>query len=102
MPDYAIGLDLGGTNQRAAAISRSGQMLDKIAGSVHFSEGREAVMADMVNAITELREKHGAAGLKGIGIGVPGFILLKEGSSAIPTICRFSKTSRFATKSSTG
>ena len=79
MPDYAIGLDLGGTNHRAAAISRSGQMLDKIAGSVHFSEGREAVMGDMVNAITQLRQKHGVEGLAGIGIGVPGFILLKEG-----------------------
>lgn len=79
MPDYAIGLDLGGTNLRAAAVNRSGQMLDKIAGSVHFSEGREAVMADMVNAISQLRERHGAGGLAGIGIGVPGFILLKEG-----------------------
>jgi len=79
MPEYAIGLDLGGTNHRAAVISRSGQILDKIAGSVNFSEGRTAVMDDMVNAIAQLREKHGAAGLAGIGIGVPGFILLKEG-----------------------
>jgi glucokinase len=79
MPDYAIGLDLGGTNHRAAAISSSGQMLDKIAGSVQFSEGREAVMTDMVAAISQLRDKHGAPGLAGIGIGVPGFILLKEG-----------------------
>jgi glucokinase len=79
MPDYSIGLDLGGTNHRAAAITRSGQMLDKIAGSVHFSEGREAVMADMVTAITQLREKHGPEGFAGIGIGVPGFILLKQG-----------------------
>lgn len=79
MPDYAIGLDLGGTNLRAAAIHRSGQILDKIAGAVHFSAGREAVMADMVKAITQLRQKHGKEGLAGIGIGVPGFILLKEG-----------------------
>jgi glucokinase len=79
MPDYAIGLDLGGTNLRAAAIHRSGQMLEKIAGATHFSEGREAVMADMVKAISQLREKHGAERLAGIGIGVPGFILLKEG-----------------------
>jgi len=79
MPDYAIGLDLGGTNLRAAAINHSGQMLDKIAGSVHFSQGREAVMTDMVNAISQLREKHSTEGLAGIGIGVPGFILLKEG-----------------------
>lgn len=36
-------------------------------------------MADMVNAISQLRQKHGAEGLAGIGIGVPGFINLKEG-----------------------
>ncbi len=79
MPEYSIGLDLGGTNLRAAAIGRAGTMLDKITGSTQFSEGREAVMSDMVRAIALLREKHGVAGLAGIGIGVPGFISLKEG-----------------------
>lgn len=79
MPDYSIGLDLGGTNLRAAVISRSGLVLDKVAGSVNFSEGRLAVMSDIVNAISELRAKHGVQGLAGIGIGVPGFISLKEG-----------------------
>jgi len=33
----------------------------------------------MVNAITQLRSVCGSGGLAGIGIGVPGFILLKEG-----------------------
>jgi glucokinase len=79
MPEYSIGLDLGGTNLRAAAIDRSGVMLDKIAGSTHFSAGREAVLADMTRAISLLRTKHGPTGLEGIGIGVPGFIMVKEG-----------------------
>ena len=79
MPEYAIGLDLGGTNLRAAAIDRSGTILDKVAGSTKFSEGREAVLADMVAAIAQLRDRHGATALAGIGIGVPGFISLQEG-----------------------
>src|SRR5581483_9362887 len=29
MSEYSIGLDLGGTNLRAAAVDRSGKMLDK-------------------------------------------------------------------------
>jgi glucokinase len=37
------------------------------------------MLGHMVNAIAELRDSCGAAGLAGIGIGVPGFILLKEG-----------------------
>ena len=79
MNDYSIGLDLGGTNLRAAAIDRSGKILDKVSGSTQFSAGREAVMAEVVAAISQIREKHGVGGLTGIGIGVPGFIAFKEG-----------------------
>lgn len=79
MADFSIGLDLGGTNLRAAAIDCSGRLLDKISGTTSFSEGRENVVADMVRVIAELRSRHGVDGLQGIGIGVPGFILLKEG-----------------------
>ncbi len=79
MMQYSIGLDLGGTNLRAAAIDSNGKMLDKIAGATNFVEGRDAVLGDMVAAIEKLREKHGAAGLAGIGAGVPGFIRIKDG-----------------------
>src|SRR5262249_1065233 len=79
MPEYSIGLDLGGTNLRAAAIDRGGAILDRVSGTTNFSEGREAVLTEMVTSIAGLREKHGASGLAGIGIGVPGFIVLKEG-----------------------
>lgn len=79
MIEYAIGVDLGGTNLRAAAVDRSGTMLDKISGATNFSEGRDAVLGDIVEAIEKLRERHGAAGLAGIGVGVPGFIRWKEG-----------------------
>src|SRR5438270_5752905 len=79
MPDYSIGVDLGGTNLRAAAIDRSGKMLDKVSGSTNFAEGRDAVLSDITAAISTLRERHGTAGLAGIGVGVPGFIRLKEG-----------------------
>jgi glucokinase len=79
MGDYTIGLDLGGTNLRAAAIDRTGTMLDKISGSTKYTEGRDALIGDMVRVIAELRARHGESGLAGIGIGVPGFILLKDG-----------------------
>ena len=77
--DYSIGLDLGGTNLRAAAIDRSGTILEKTSGSTQFSAGREAVLEEMVTAISRLRETHGKGGLAGIGIGVPGFIASREG-----------------------
>jgi Transcriptional regulator/sugar kinase len=79
MAEYSIGIDLGGTNLRAAAIDRSGKMLAKIAGSTQLSAGREAVVADMVSSIRTLREQLGAGSLAGVGVGVPGFIILEKG-----------------------
>jgi glucokinase len=76
---YSIGLDLGGTNLRAAAIDRSGRVLEKISGTTNLSEGREAVLQDMAAVITTLQSRHGTEHLAGIGMGVPGFILLREG-----------------------
>ena len=76
---YSIGLDLGGTNLRAAAIDREGTLLHMVTGHTQYSEGREAIMSDIVDAISTVREKQGAAGLAGIGVVVPGFISLEEG-----------------------
>src|SRR5579862_9771926 len=79
MAEYSIGIDLGGTNLRAAAIDRSGKMLQKISGSTQLSEGREAVVTDMVAGIRNLRQQCGEEGLTGVGVGVPGFIILEKG-----------------------
>lgn len=79
MTDYSIGIDLGGTNMRAAAIERSGKMLGKISGATDFANGRDAVLNEIVSSIEKLRQEQGPAGLKGIGVGVPGFIRIKEG-----------------------
>src|SRR6516165_2934229 len=76
---YTIGVDLGGTNLRAAAVDRSGQMLDKISGTTNYVEGRDAVRSALATAIETLCQRHGTAGLAGIGVGVPGFIRIKEG-----------------------
>jgi glucokinase len=79
MAEYSIGLDLGGTNLRAAAINRAGKILEKIAVSANPSAGRESLVAEMVAVIDDLRSRWGTDQLAGIGLGVPGFILLKEG-----------------------
>jgi glucokinase len=79
MTEYSIGLDLGGTNLRAAAIDRQGNMLHEVTGHTQYSEGRDAIMNDMVEGIASLREQQGAQGLAGIGVVVPGFISLEEG-----------------------
>lgn len=79
MADYSIGVDLGGTNLRAAAIDRSGAVLDKIEGSTKLSAGRGAVISDIVNSIVALRDRIRDKKLAGVGIGVPGFIVIEKG-----------------------
>ena len=79
MSDYAIGIDLGGTNLRAAAVDRDGKMLNKIAGSTPVGAGRNAVISDMVRAIETLQAGLPGQKLAGVGVGVPGFILMEKG-----------------------
>jgi glucokinase len=79
MGEYSIGLDLGGTNLRAAAVTADGNMLDKVSGKTDMHEGRDAVIADMVDAINELKARCGTERLAGVGIGVPGFIVIEKG-----------------------
>jgi glucokinase len=79
MAEYSIGLDLGGTNLRAAVISIAGKVLEKTSVSTNPALGRESMLGEMVTAIDGLRSRWGTKGLAGIGLGVPGFILLKEG-----------------------
>jgi len=79
MSEYSIGVDLGGTNLRAAAIDAQGKMLDKIAGSTDLKAGRNVVIDDMVQSIEALRARLGEHNLRGVGIGLPGFILMDKG-----------------------
>ena len=79
MADYSIGVDLGGTNLRAAAIDSTGQILHKVSGTTNLSAGRDAVINDIVASIVRLRKTCGEGGFRGAGMGVPGFILMDQG-----------------------
>jgi glucokinase len=79
MSEYSIGVDLGGTNLRAAAISHDGEILDKINGTTHLSAGRDAVVEDIVSSIRAMRGRARNSVLAGVGIGVPGFIDIEKG-----------------------
>jgi glucokinase len=79
MMEYSIGVDLGGTNLRAAAVDPAGKMLDKIAVDTDLAAGPDAVLSKMVEAIETLRGRFGKDRLAGVGVGVPGFILFDEG-----------------------
>jgi glucokinase len=79
MTEYAIGVDLGGTNYRAASVGGDGRILEKIAGETNSALGREAIVGEIVSAISRLRENRGGDSLAGIGVALPGFIMMETG-----------------------
>jgi glucokinase len=79
MGEYSIGLDLGGTNYRAAAIDREGRILERISGATNAAAGREAILGGMVTAILRLRDNRCGESLAGIGVALAGFILMDQG-----------------------
>jgi glucokinase len=80
MKNFAIGVDLGGTNLRIAAVDDQGTLIEKVTLGTKVSLGREHVVGDMCNAIENLQDKYrNSATLMGIGIGVPGIIDMQSG-----------------------
>src|ERR1700730_15484459 len=76
---YSIGIDLGGTNLRAAAIDKDGKMLATMSGSTPAAGDPEPVGEAMAPADEKLREQFGRDDLVGIGAGVPGNIDMAKG-----------------------
>jgi glucokinase len=80
MNKFSIGVDLGGTNLRIAAVDEQGALVEKITLGTRVSRGRDHVIADMCAAIQGLSDKYaGSAPLMGIGVGVPGIIDMRTG-----------------------
>src|SRR5271166_1942402 len=80
MKNFAIGVDLGGTNLRIAAVDDQGTLIEKITLGTKVSLGRAHVVDDMCGAIEHVLDKYrDSATLLGIGIGVPGIIDIQSG-----------------------
>jgi glucokinase len=79
MVAYSIGVDLGGTNLRVAAIDAEGQILQRVSVAAVYEAGPEQVVGDIVNVIHKVRSQVTAGDLCGVGIGVPGFIDIDAG-----------------------
>lgn len=78
---FAIGVDLGGTNMRIAAVDSSGKQLELITTSTEVKRGRDYVVSEMCDAIRALRKKFEMRyEFAGTGIGVPGIIDMETGT----------------------
>lgn len=80
MNRFSIGVDLGGTNLRIAAVDEQGALVEKVTLDTGVSRGRDRVIGDMCDAIQRMVDKYNhSAPLLGIGIGVPGIIDMQTG-----------------------
>lgn len=79
MSAYAIGVDLGGTNLRVAAIDTAGQMLKRVSVPADYNAGPDHVVCEIVNTIEQVRSQVDDSRLQGVGIGIPGFIDIEAG-----------------------
>jgi glucokinase len=80
MTNFAIGVDLGGTNLRIAAVDGTGNILEKITTGTESSRARDRVIDEMCSAARTLALKYSGSGtLAGIGVGIPGIIDMKTG-----------------------
>ena len=80
MPKCSIGVELGGTNLRIAAVNQQGDLMEKVTLGTRVALGKDHVIHQMCDAIRLLAAKYrDSAALQGIGIGVPGIIDMKTG-----------------------
>ncbi|PYV99014.1 MAG: ROK family protein [Acidobacteria bacterium] len=80
MLKFSIGVDLGGTNLRIAAVDEKGVLLEKVTLGTKVALGRDHVINEMSDAIRHLADKYRPNySLQGIGVGVPGIIDMKTG-----------------------
>jgi glucokinase len=70
---YVIGVDLGGTQLRAALVAADGTIIVHERSRTFIEQGPTAVIARMLRMISRVREALPASGdLLGIGVGAPG------------------------------
>jgi glucokinase len=80
MPNFSIGVDLGGTNLRIAAVDQQGDLMEKVTLGTRVALGKDHAIREMCDAIRVLAAKYGdTSAMQGIGIGVPGIIDMKTG-----------------------
>lgn len=81
MKSFSIGVDLGGTNMRIAAVEETGWQLETICTSTQVTRGRDRVIGEMCNAIQELAARFKTShSFAGVGVGVPGIIDIETGT----------------------
>ena len=74
--EYIVGIDIGGTNIRAALLNNEREVLEKFKAPNEASRGPEYNLDKLINYINENWK---SKGIRGIGVGCPGALNIKDG-----------------------
>lgn len=74
--EIAIGVDIGGTSIKGAAVTSEGEVLDVFAFDVDKEKTQEQIIEQLIDEIKKYTAIHGynKENLLGIGVGIPGTI----------------------------
>lgn len=79
---YFIGVDLGGTNVRAAKVSEEGEVIQVVKEATEIEKGVEHVVSKIIHLIESINNYEEC---KGIGMGVPGPVDTIHGKMILAT-----------------
>jgi len=74
MKQYALGVDIGGTNIKYIILDNSGKEIDHFTNSTEANKGRTKILKNIISGIQTLLKNNPKLKLAGIGVGSPGFI----------------------------
>jgi len=74
MAPHAVGVDLGGTNLKAALIDRDAGIVEQSACPTEADRGPEHVLRRIAAIVSNMLEAAPPASVEGIGIGAPGAV----------------------------
>lgn len=72
--EYTIALDVGGSKMTTCLVDEKGNIIDGERRLTGANEGQRKVLFNLTSEIGKMIEKHKDISVKGIGIGMPGFI----------------------------
>ena len=76
MENKVVGVDIGGTNLRAALVDEGGNIMKRQSTASQASKGIDFVVKNLVNILQEITE---GEKIIGVGIGVPGIVHSERG-----------------------
>jgi len=80
--DFAVGLDMGGTNIRTAAVSKAGDVLLMLRGPARAKGTARATVENIsaqILALEDAARRHGLGRTIAIGVAVPGPLNVRTG-----------------------